>query len=96
MQVLASVPDLDIVAYLPLFLSSLMECLTDPLNEVRSKAAKVLQVAMLPAEGSLHPTGMSQQPTSSSVSRRWQILACSVMGQCIWTTIIYCLALGVL
>lgn len=44
MQVLASVPDLDIVAYLPLFLSSLMECLTDPLIEVRSKAAKVLQV----------------------------------------------------
>ena len=44
MQVLASVPDLDIVAYLPLLLSSLMECLTDPLIEVRSKAAKVLQV----------------------------------------------------
>ena len=45
MQVLASVPDLDIVAYLPLFLSSLMDCLTDPLMEVRSKAAKVLQVS---------------------------------------------------
>ncbi|CAL5227221.1 g10142 [Coccomyxa viridis] len=43
MGVLASVPDLDIVAYLPLFLSSLMDCLTDPLSDVRSKAAKVLQ-----------------------------------------------------
>ena len=49
MQVLASVPDLDIVAYLPLFLSSLMECLTDPLSEVRSKAAKVLQVSIPPS-----------------------------------------------
>ena len=48
-QVLASVPDLDIVAYLPLFLSSLMECLTDPLSEVRSKAAKVLQVSIPPS-----------------------------------------------
>ncbi len=48
MQVLASVPDLDIVAYLPLFLSSLMDCLTDPLSDVRSKAAKVLQVAVVP------------------------------------------------
>ena len=49
MQVLASVPDLDIVAYLPLFLSSLMDCLTDPLMEVRSKAAKVLQVSSPPS-----------------------------------------------
>lgn len=47
-QVLASVPDLDIVAYLPLFLGSLMECLTDPLVEVRSKATKVLQVRRHP------------------------------------------------
>ena len=45
MQVLASGPDLDIVAYLPLFLGSLIDCLTDPLMEVRSKAAKVLQVS---------------------------------------------------
>ena len=51
MQVLASVPDLDIVAYLPLLLSSLMDCLTDPLSEVRSKAAKVLQVPP-PSSGS--------------------------------------------
>ena len=59
MQVLASVPDLDIVAYLPLFLSSLMECLTDPLSEVRSKAAKVLQVAQPPRLNSPPLTGYS-------------------------------------
>ena len=56
MQVLASVPDLDIVAYLPLFLSSLMECLTDPLIEVRSKAAKVLQVSHFYLLGDLAST----------------------------------------
>jgi len=55
-QVLASVPDLDIVAYLPLFLSSLMECLTDPLIEVRSKAAKVLQVRHFQFLGDLAST----------------------------------------
>jgi vacuole morphology and inheritance protein 14 len=43
MQVLASVPDLDMLAYLPLFLSSLLDCLCDPFTEVRAQATKVLQ-----------------------------------------------------
>lgn len=44
MQVLASVPDLDMLAHLPLFLGSLLDCLCDPFGEVRAQATKVLQV----------------------------------------------------
>ena len=47
MQVLASVPDLDMLAYLPLFLNSLLDCLCDPFGEVRAQATKVLQVGRL-------------------------------------------------
>ncbi|CAL8466856.1 g6392 [Coccomyxa elongata] len=43
MQVLASVPDLDMLAHLPLFLGSLLDCLCDPFGEVRAQATKVLQ-----------------------------------------------------
>ena len=42
-QVLASVPDLDMLAHLPRFLERLLDCLRDPLGEVRAQAAKVLQ-----------------------------------------------------
>ncbi len=48
-QVLASVPDLDMVSYLPLFLDSLLDCLCDPFGEVRAQATKVLQVGGRPA-----------------------------------------------
>jgi hypothetical protein len=41
--VLASVPDLDMLAHLPRFLERLLDCLRDPLGEVRVQAAKVLQ-----------------------------------------------------
>ena len=37
-------PDLDMLAYLPLFLNSLLDCLCDPFGEVRAQATKVLQV----------------------------------------------------
>ncbi len=40
---LASVPDLDMLAHLPRFLERLLDCLRDPLGEVRVQAAKVLQ-----------------------------------------------------
>ena len=47
-QVLASVPDLDMLAHLPRFLERLLDCLRDPLGEVRVQAAKVLQARPLP------------------------------------------------
>ena len=40
-------PDLDMLAYLPLFLNSLLDCLCDPFGEVRAQATKVLQVGTL-------------------------------------------------
>ncbi len=36
-------PDLDMLAHLPRFLERLLDCLRDPLGEVRVQAAKVLQ-----------------------------------------------------
>lgn len=45
---LASVPDLDMLAHLPRFLERLLDCLRDPLGEVRVQAAKVLQARPVP------------------------------------------------
>ncbi|KAK9844103.1 hypothetical protein WJX81_004529 [Elliptochloris bilobata] len=52
MQVLASVPDLDMLAHLPRFLERMLDCLRDPMCEVRVQAAKVLQDLLLEVQTS--------------------------------------------
>ena len=41
---LASVPDIDMLAYLPHLLGGLMALLADPAQEIRQSVGKVLQV----------------------------------------------------
>ncbi len=48
-SVLASVPDIDMLAYLPHLLGGLMALLADPAQEIRQSAGKVLQVTSVPA-----------------------------------------------
>ena len=43
-SVLASVPDIDMLAYLPHLLGGLMALLADPAQEIRQSVGKVLQV----------------------------------------------------
>ncbi len=57
---LASVPDLDMLAHLPRFLERLLDCLRDPLGEVRVQAAKVLQARPLPHTRGGSPLGRHQ------------------------------------
>ena len=42
---LASVPDIDMLAYLPHLLGGLMALLADPAQEIRQSVGKVLQVS---------------------------------------------------
>ena len=44
-SVLASVPDIDMLAYLPHLLGGLMALLADPAQEIRQSVGKVLQVS---------------------------------------------------
>ena len=72
-QVLAGVPDLDLLAVLPQFLGRLLDCLTDPWMEVRTQATKVLRVGPLITQAHLVPTHHSSASAICSEPRHDEV-----------------------